>query len=37
MGRALVWAVDKKDMEETLARIERVKALVSLAYQNDQL
>jgi hypothetical protein len=37
MGQALVWVIDKKEIGETLAQIERVKALVSLAFQNDQL
>ncbi|GAB1317947.1 hypothetical protein MFIFM68171_08157 [Madurella fahalii] len=36
MGRALIWAIDKKEIEEALTQIERVEALVSLAFQNDQ-
>ncbi|RMJ16034.1 hypothetical protein CDV36_004270 [Fusarium kuroshium] len=36
MGKALIWALDKKDIDETLAQIERVKTLIMLALQNDQ-
>ena len=36
-GRALIWMLDKKDIEEALAQIERVKTLFMLALQNGQL
>ncbi|KAK4101587.1 hypothetical protein N658DRAFT_385173, partial [Parathielavia hyrcaniae] len=35
VGKALAWVLDKKEMEELLTRIERVKTLVMLALQND--
>jgi len=37
MGRALIWAVGKKEVEEALTQIARIEGLVSLALQNDQL
>jgi len=37
IGNALKWTIDKKDTEETLVQIERVKSLVMVALQNDQL
>jgi hypothetical protein len=37
LGKALVWALDKKDIREVLEQIERVKALVVLGLQHDQL
>lgn len=37
VGKALAWALGKKEMEEALAQIERVKTLIMLALQNDQL
>ncbi|RYP78164.1 hypothetical protein DL769_003245 [Monosporascus sp. CRB-8-3] len=37
LGKTLIWAVDKKEIEAVLAQIERVKTLVMLALQNDQL
>lgn len=37
VGKALVWTLDKKDIDGILAKIERLKNLVSLAVQNDNL
>jgi hypothetical protein len=36
-GMLFTWAFDKKEIDEVLAQIERVKTLVMLALQNDQL
>ena len=35
VGRALMWTFDKKEINEILAKIERLKTLISLALQND--
>ena len=35
--KALTWTLDKKDIEQALAWIERVSTLVTVALQNDQL
>lgn len=35
--KALAWTLNKKEIVEALAQIERVKTLVMLALQNDQL
>jgi len=37
MGKALTWSLDKKEIEKVLAQIERVKSLVMIALQYDQL
>ena len=36
-GKALIWTLDKKETQNVLAQIERVKTLVMLALQNDHL
>ncbi|RWA06648.1 hypothetical protein EKO27_g8459 [Xylaria grammica] len=36
MRKALTWTLDKNEIEAVLTQIERVKALVTLALQNDQ-
>ena len=37
LGRRLVWPLDKKEIMETLAKIERVKSLVELALQREHM
>jgi DNA repair ATPase RecN len=37
LRKALTWNLDKKEIEEVLEQIERVKTLVMLALQTDQL
>lgn len=37
VGKALVWALDKKEIEQVLVQIGRVKKLVMLSSQNDHL
>ena len=36
-SKALIWTLDKKDISDILAKMERLKTLVSLALQKDQL
>ena len=36
-GFRLLWTLDKKEVAEVLARIERIKNLIGLALQNDTL
>ena len=36
MGRRLLWTLDKRNIEDTLSKIERLKTLILLAQQNDQ-
>ena len=36
-GKALLWALDKKEIREILDQIERIEALVRIALQNDHL
>jgi hypothetical protein len=37
LGKSLFWTLDRDDINSVLAKIERLKTLVSLALQNDQL
>ena len=37
LGKALVWTLDRGDVEQILSKIERLKTFVSLALQNDHL
>lgn len=37
LTRALLWTLDKKDVDILLSEIERLKTLVGLALQNDHL
>jgi hypothetical protein len=36
-GKALIWTLDKNEINNILSKIERLKALVSLALQKDHL
>jgi hypothetical protein len=37
LGKRLIWTFDKKQIRETLDTIERLKSLISLAIQEDNL
>ena len=37
LGRALIWSFEKKEMNDIISRIERLKTLISLALENDLL
>jgi hypothetical protein len=37
LGKRLIWPLEKKDCNEILSKIERVKTLVGLALQEDNL
>ena len=37
LSKRIVWTLDKKEIMETLAKIERVKSLVGLALQRDHM
>lgn len=37
LGKRLIWSFDKKQIRETLETIERLKSLISLAIQEDNL
>jgi hypothetical protein len=37
LGTALLWSLDKKEIDDVLSQIERLKSLIGLALQRDQL
>ena len=37
LGKALLWTLDKDEIDSTLSKIERLKTLVSLSLQKDHL
>lgn len=37
LGTALLWSLDKKEIDDILSQIERLKSLIGLALQRDQL
>lgn len=37
LGGKLLWLIDKKEIDLTLQRIERMKGLITLAYSKDTL
>ena len=37
LGMALLWSLDKKEIDDLLSKIERLKSLIGLALQSDHL
>jgi len=37
IGKALIWPLERRDIEQTLAQVEHVKSLITIALQRDEL